>query len=115
MTRLPRDDDRRKNRFWDEAYKVAWDSVQCWHPRLDDAENVTRKASNLSGYDIKDLPNSDSEDFSWQRLVRRKVVYLYSGGHIYRRRIPQHLLHPQADMTTEANPTEESLTSATVT
>jgi hypothetical protein len=76
--RIASDNRRLKDRFWDDAYNAAWNAVQCWNPRLNDPENVTCGASNLSGYAIKDLPNS--ANFSWQRLVRRKVVYLYSGA-----------------------------------
>ena len=100
------DDSRQKDSFWNDAYKAAWDSVRCWNPRLDDPPNVTCGTA-VSEYPIADLPNSDSEDFSWQRLVRRKVVYLYSGA-TFTNQESIHLLHPQADMTTEANPSEKS-------
>jgi M6 family metalloprotease-like protein len=104
---LSSEEAKEKNSFWNDAYNAAWNAVQCWNPHLDDPKNVTCGASNLSGYDIKDLPNSDSEDFPWQRLVRRKVAYLYSGA-TFTNQKSIHLLHPQADMTTLASPKDKT-------
>ena len=93
--------------FWDDAYNAAWKEIQCWNPDVVDPAGCG--ASDLSGYDkdIKDLPNSDSADFPWQRLVRRKVVYLYSGA-TFTDENTTTLLHPQADETTKANPSKKS-------
>ena len=77
------DDTRRGNRFWDEAYKAAWDSVQSWN-------------ANIERYSITYLPNSD---YSLERRKRHKVIYLYSGA-TYSVRSPDSLLHPQADRIT---------------
>lgn len=92
--RIASNNTRLENRFWNDAYNAAWNAVQSWN-------------KNIEGYSIADLPNSDSDDFSWQRLVRRKVVYLYSGATFTDENTTK-LLHPQADMTTLANPSEKS-------
>ena len=92
----PRTDDPtriRNNWFREDAYAAAWDSVRCWNP-YPDSDPSTCGAS-VGGYTIDELPNGSYSD---DRLIRRKILYLYSGA-IYSARSPAGLLHPHAGRT----------------
>ena len=73
--------------FWDHAYQATLDSLSS-----DDAAWQT----GIS------LPHHDSADYPFSRLLRRKVLFLYSGV-VFNNRASQ--LHPRADRITHENPT----------
>ena len=75
------------NEFWDAAYQATQDSL---------SSSDTAWRTGIS------LPHHDEADYPFSRLLRRKILFLYSGV-VFNNRVSQ--LHPRVDRITNETPT----------
>ncbi len=74
----------RRDQFWNAAYEATLDSLADWNTGIS-------------------LPHHDStETYSFTRLLRRKILFLYSGPFFDN---TDSRIHPRVDVVTEENPT----------